>query len=63
MLYANADTGIMVSRFIDGAETMTPDLFKSRTGSPARAGEAFRKLHQSDAAFNFRFELFAMIDE
>ena len=32
-------------------------------GSPARAGEAFRKLHTSGAVFPFRFELFAMIDD
>jgi len=56
-------SGIMVTRFIEGAITMTPDGFKSIEGSPARAAHAFRKLHKSGAVFRFRFELFAMIDD
>jgi len=63
VLYVQPDSGIMVTRFIQGAETMTPELFKSRAGTPARAGQAFRQLHDSDAVFPFRFELFAMIDD
>ena len=63
LIYANADTGIMVTRYISGTLTMTGDLFRTRRGSPARAGEAFRKLHASDATFDFRFELFSMIDD
>jgi thiamine kinase-like enzyme len=42
---------------------MTPDLFKSRPGAPSRAGEAFARLHRSDARFAFRFDLFSMIDD
>lgn len=63
MLYCDPATGLMVTRFIAGAATMTPEGFRSRAGSPARAGAAFRKLHQSGAEFPFRFELFAMIDD
>jgi thiamine kinase-like enzyme len=63
VLYLDAATGVMVTRFIDGAETMSPHKFRTRTGSPARAGQAFRKLHDSGAVFPFRFELFAMIDD
>jgi thiamine kinase-like enzyme len=63
VLHVNAKTGVMVTRFIAGAETMSPEKFKVRLGSPARAGEAFRKLHTSHAVFPFRFELFAMIDD
>ncbi|TPM27141.1 phosphotransferase family protein [Mesorhizobium sp. B2-3-5] len=63
VLYFDADTGVMVTRFIAGAETMSPEKFRERPGSPARAGEAFRKLHDSGAVFAFRFELFAMIDD
>ena len=62
VLYFDAATGLMVTRFIDGAETMSPQKFKARAGAPARAGQAFRKLHDSGAVFPFRFELFAMID-
>lgn len=63
VLHADAGTGVMVTRFIAGAVTMSPEKFRERPGSPARAGEAFRKLHNSGAVFPFRFELFAMIDD
>lgn len=56
-------TGIMVTRFVDGAQTMSPAAFKLNAGAPERAGEAFRLLHRSGAKFPFRFELFAMIDD
>jgi thiamine kinase-like enzyme len=62
VLHADAATGLMATRLIADAVTMTPSLFKSRTGSPGRAGEAFRRLHVSGALFPFRFELFGMID-
>lgn len=57
------EKGVMVTRFIDGAQTMSPAAFKLNEGAPARAGEAFRKLHTSGAVFPFRFYLFAMIDD
>lgn len=63
VLYSDAKSGLMVTSFVAGAATMSPDLFRSRRGAPARAGLAFRRLHQSGAVFPFRFELFAMIDD
>ncbi len=63
VLYTNAGTGIMVSRFLDGFATMSPELFVSTSGSPGRAARAFHALHSSGVSFEFRFELFAMIDE
>jgi thiamine kinase-like enzyme len=63
VLHFDEATGVMVTRFVEGAETMSPEKFRLRRGSPARAGEAFRKLHTSGAAFPFRFELFSMIDD
>ncbi|MEM5470207.1 choline/ethanolamine kinase family protein [Hoeflea sp. AS60] len=63
VIYADPDTGVMATRFIDGAVTMTPDAFRADPGSVRRAGEAFRQLHTSGAKFPFTFELFAMIDE
>ena len=63
VIHADAATGLMVTRFIPGAATMSPANFRSRKGSPARAGEAFARLHRSGAVFPFRFELFAMIDD
>ncbi|MCO5063981.1 MAG: phosphotransferase family protein [Rhizobiaceae bacterium] len=61
--YFDTGSGVMVTRFIDRATTMTPTLFKTVKGAPARAGEAFSKLHGSGAKFPFRFELFSMIDD
>ena len=63
VLHFDSRTGVMVTRFVAGAETMSPEKFRTLTGSPARAGEAFRKLHMSSAVFPFRFELFSMIDD
>jgi thiamine kinase-like enzyme len=63
VIHADPETGVMATRFIDGAKTMTPDGFRADPGSVLRAGEAFRRLHTSGAEFPFTFELFAMIDE
>lgn len=63
VVHVDPTTGVMVTRFIDDAVTMSPEAFRERSGSPGRAGAAFRKLHDSGAVFPFRFELFAMIDE
>ena len=63
VLFADAATGVMVTRFVSNAITMSPGDFKSIRGAPARAGEVFRRLHTSGASFNFRFELFSMIDD
>ena len=53
----------MISRAIDGIETMTPTLFSTRSGSATRAGKALAKLHNSGETFDFRFELFTMIED
>ncbi len=63
LLHADPASGVMVTRFIDGTITMTPDLFRTRPGAPDRAGAVFAQLHKSGAVFPFRFELFGMIDE
>jgi thiamine kinase-like enzyme len=63
ILWADGVTGVMISHCIEPSVTMTPKAFKSRDGSPGRAGVALAKLHGSGMAFQFRFELFAMIDE
>ncbi|MFK5980524.1 MAG: choline/ethanolamine kinase family protein [Rhizobiaceae bacterium] len=63
VIYADPDSGLMVTEFLDGYETMSPSLFASRTGAVSRAGKAFAKLHNSGQTFEFRFELFSMIDE
>jgi thiamine kinase-like enzyme len=58
----DAATGVMATQFVEGAATMSPERFRSVKGAPARAAQAFRRLHDSGAVFPFRFELFAMID-
>lgn len=63
VIFADIDSGVMVTRFIAGTVTMTPEGFASRKGAAARAGHAFARLHRSGAVFPFRFELFSMIDD
>jgi thiamine kinase-like enzyme len=62
VLHASPD-GVMVTRYLEGCATMTPELFRSVPGAPARAARAFRALHTSAQTFAYRFELFAKIDE
>lgn len=57
------EAGLMLTRFIEGAITMSPAAFRADTGAVARAGRAFAALHRSGQSFAFRFELFAMIDD
>ena len=63
IIWSDVEKGIMVSKAINGIETMTPKFFSSRKGSPARAGLALAKLHNSGETFDFRFDLFNMIDD
>ncbi len=56
-------SGVMVTRLIEGATTMTPQGFRTRLGAAARAGLALARLHRSGETFPSRFELFAMIDD
>ena len=63
VIWADVKTGVMISRAIEGVETMTPTLFRTRSGSPMRAGKALAKLHNSGETFDFRFELFTMIED
>ncbi|WP_413874844.1 phosphotransferase [Albidovulum sp.] len=63
VIHMDAATGVMVTRFVDGAVTMSAENFRTRRGAPGRAGAVFRRLHESGAVFPFRFELFSMIDD
>ena len=63
LIHFDHQTGVMVTRFLPDVVTMTPELFKTRVGSPERAGQVFSMLHASDAKFVNRFELFGMIDD
>ncbi len=57
------EQAIMITPFLEGTTTMSPETFRTRHGAPKRAGEAFAKLHSSGPVFAFRFELFSMIDD
>ena len=63
LLHADPATGLMVTRYLPGTTTMSPQAFRTRAGSPARAARALRRLHVSGQTFPARFELFAMIDD
>jgi thiamine kinase-like enzyme len=58
----DASDGLMVTRFVDGAATMSPEGFTD-LGAVARAGQAFKTLHSAAAPFATDFRLFDMIDE
>lgn len=63
VIHGDPDTGIMVTRTIPDIVTMTPENFRAREGAPARAGRALARLHNSGETFEFRFELFSMIED
>jgi thiamine kinase-like enzyme len=63
VLHFDPATGVMVTQLVDDAVTMTPASFRTRAGAATRAGAVLRRLHSSNARFDFRFELFAMIDD
>lgn len=63
LIHMDAAYGLMVTRRINGAATMSPAGFKTTPGAVARAAQALRQLHQSGRSFPSRFELFAMIDD
>ena len=63
VLFSDPESGLMLSSFLDGCDTMSPENFRTKAGAAGRAGAAFRSLHNHPEAFSFRFELFAMIDD
>lgn len=62
VVYFDATDGLMVTRFVDGAATMTAERFRD-LGAVARAGRAFRRLHTTATPFATDFDLFGMIDD
>jgi thiamine kinase-like enzyme len=63
VLFFDDGDGLMLARHLDGCVTMSPSSFKSRSGAPARAAAALKRLHGCGREFRFHFELFKMIDE
>jgi thiamine kinase-like enzyme len=62
IVFFDPSDGLMVTRFIDDAMTMTVDRF-SDLAAVGRAGRAFRTLHATSAPFANDFQLFPMIDD
>ena len=63
VVHCDPESGVLVTAYLDGCVTMTPESFARRAGAPARAALAFRQLHSNGRPFQFRFELFDMIDD
>ncbi len=63
VLFFDPADGLMLADFLEGTVTMTPESFRATPGAPTRAAAALKQLHDCGQAFEFRFELFAMIDD
>ena len=62
VIFFDSTDGLMVTRFVDGAATMSAERFRD-VDAVGRAGHAFRQLHTRAAPFATDFALFPMIDE
>jgi thiamine kinase-like enzyme len=63
VIFVDAQQGVMVTRLVAHAVTMSPNGFLQRELAPSRAAIALRNLHRNGGVFPFRFELFSMIDD
>ena len=63
VLFFDEADGLMLTAFLHGCATMTPESFPKTSGAPARAAIALKRMHACGKPFEFRFELFAMIEE
>ena len=63
VLFSDPQSGLLVTHYLDGFVTMSPELFRTRPNAPARAALAFKRLHTSGEHFDFDFELLGMIDD
>ncbi len=63
VLFFDEADGLMLADYLEGCATMTPESFPTTPGAPARAARVLKAMHSCGQDFQFRFELFAMIDE
>lgn len=63
VLFFDAGDGLMVTRFVEGGVTMTPERFRADAGSIRRAGRAMHQLHTEAEPFANEYRVFDMIDE
>jgi len=62
VLFFDEADGLMATRFIEGATTMSAERFAD-LDAVGRAGRSFRRLHDEATPFATEFRLFPMIDE
>jgi thiamine kinase-like enzyme len=62
VVFFDEEDGLMVTRFLEGATTMTAERFGD-LGAVARAGQVFRRLHDTAEPFATDFGLFPMLDD
>src|SRR5262245_36823076 len=62
LLHFNPADGVMMTRYVAGALTMSAERFRD-SGRVARAGRAFRAMHEWPEPFASRFDLFGKMDE
>jgi len=63
VLFTDETDGLMLTRYLGNCVTMSPASFRDRPGAPARAARVLKRMHDCTQAFEFRFELFQMIDD
>jgi thiamine kinase-like enzyme len=63
VLFFDSSDGLMLTRYLEGCQTMSPEAFVSKPGAPTRAAQVLKRMHSSGKHFRFRFELFGMIEE
>jgi thiamine kinase-like enzyme len=63
VLHFDASDGLMVTRFVHAAATMTPARFANDRGAVERAARALHRLHTTAEPFAVEFRLFEMIDD
>ena len=62
VMFFDAADGAMLCRYVEGSVTLDEAGFKD-LGAVARAGVAFRRLHDCSQPFDSRFDLFDKIDD
>ncbi len=63
VLFFDPSDGLMATRLVPNARTMTGELFAGDLEAVKRAADAFRRLHTRADRFATDFKLFEMIDE
>lgn len=62
LIYFNEDSGIKISRFIENAETLSPDAAKKQHNMELVSG-VLRKLHNSSEVMNNNFDIYEKIEK